>query len=96
MRATVERRVLAGFRCVDAMSGSSILAALNVTAVPLTIFRNRSGIFAVTNGPEPLRSLTTQFLTSAASWPPPHIRYIGRPYSVCLPSHPRLTLGGDG
>jgi len=45
MIENVDRRVLAGFRCVDAMTGRSILAPLAVTTAPLVITRNRSGVF---------------------------------------------------
>jgi hypothetical protein len=69
MNENVDRRVLAGFRCVDAMTGHSILRPLTVTTAPLVITRNRSGVFAVTDAPG-LHGLTTQFLAPAL-WPAP-------------------------
>ena len=71
MMETIDRRVLAGFRCVDAITGSSILSPLAVTGTPLAIKANRSGVFAVLDGPG-LTPLTTQFVPSAPnSWPAP-------------------------
>ncbi len=71
MRENVDRRVLAGFRCVDAITSLSILSPLSVTAAPLVLRRNQSGIFGVMDAPG-LTALTNQFLAPpAASWPAP-------------------------
>ncbi|MGA6972452.1 MAG: hypothetical protein WBY93_12525 [Candidatus Binatus sp.] len=103
MIENVDRRVLAGFRCVDAMTGRSILAPLAVTTAPLVITRNRSGIFAVSDAPG-LHGLTTQFL-APASWPAPSsyqitiqdpaLRYLPRRAQIIAPQPlpPAVPLG---
>jgi hypothetical protein len=91
----VDRRVLAGFQCVDAMTSGSILAPLSVTSTQLVLLRNASGIFAVMDGPG-FRALTSQFLAPApTSWPPPSsfeitiqdpsFRYLARRASIAAP-----------
>ena len=70
MSENVDRRVLAGFRCVDAITGRTVLESLSVDAAPLAVRRNNSGIFAVVDGPK-MTQATLQFLAPpAASWPP--------------------------
>lgn len=59
--------VLAGFRCVDAVTSSSVLRPLLVTAKPLQLRRNRSGVFAVMNAPN--LAAYAQSLTPPAPWP---------------------------
>ena len=93
MNANVDRRVLAGFRCVDAITGRSILGPLIVTTAPLLVTRNRSGVFAVMDGPG-FHNLTTQFL-APASWPgptpypitiqDPALRYLPRRARIIVP-----------
>jgi hypothetical protein len=69
MSDIMDRRVLAGFRCVDAITGGSILLPLTVQAQPLKLRQNRSGVFAVVDAPG-LTPLTNQFLPPG-SWPLP-------------------------
>jgi hypothetical protein len=69
MREFVDRRVLAGFRCVDAITGSSVFS-LSVSNTALTIRATQSGVFAVLDGPG-LRPLTAEFDPDLASWPAP-------------------------
>ncbi len=95
MIENVDRRVLAGFQCVDAITSSSIESPLSVTGTPLTIRANRSGVFAVLDGPD-LRPLTTQFLASdPAAWAAPAtyeitiqdpaLRYLPRRANIVAP-----------
>lgn len=93
MSENVDRRVLAGFRCVDAITSGSILSPLSVTSTQLVLLRNASGIFAVMDAPG-LTSLTNQFLAPAA-WPPPSnyeitiqdpsYRYLARRVNIAAP-----------
>ncbi|MGA7235763.1 MAG: hypothetical protein WBY44_08790 [Bryobacteraceae bacterium] len=95
MIENIDRRVLAGFRCVDAITGGSILEALTVSAAPLVLRRNHSGVFAVMDAPG-FTALTTQFLAPAAnSWPSPAtfeitiedpaLRYLSRRATISAP-----------
>jgi hypothetical protein len=71
MIENVDRRVLAGFRFLDAITGASIVQTLSVDAAPLVLSRNNSGIFAVMDAPG-LTGLTNQFIPAdPASWPAP-------------------------
>lgn len=71
MSENVDRRVLAGFRCVDAITGRTVLDPLAVSAAPLSVRRNNSGIFAVLDGPN-MTPLTWSFLAPApTAWPAP-------------------------
>ena len=63
----VDRRVLGGFRCVDSITGKTIVAPLAVTNSVLTIRPNRSGTWIVFNGTG-LAPLTNDFLPPG-SWP---------------------------
>jgi hypothetical protein len=65
----LDRRVLAGFRCIDAITSRSVLQPLSVTAPQLALRRNHSGIFAVVDAPG-FTGLTKQFLAPSA-WPAP-------------------------
>ncbi len=69
MKERVDRRVLGGFVCVDAISGSSVLPALQATATDMTVKANRSGVHVVFNATG-LESLTQQFVP-AGTWPAP-------------------------
>jgi hypothetical protein len=75
MSESVDRRVLAGFVCRDAVTSSSIPDPLTVTAPDLVLRRNRSGIFAVMSvkGAPSLDALTDDFVapTDPNAWPPP-------------------------
>lgn len=71
MNENIDRHVLAGFCCVDAVTQSSILSPLVVTGEQLRLVRNLSGVFAVMDVPSMDRSKTQSLLPSPASWPPP-------------------------
>jgi len=71
MIENVDRRALAGFRCIDAVTSSSILAPLAVSGTPLGLFRNRSGIYAVMDAPNISRNRTQILLPDPNSWPAP-------------------------
>lgn len=101
MNENVDRRVLAGFRCVDAITGASILQPLSVDGSPLAIRRNTSGIFAVLDAPG-LTALTTKFLPPAdGSWPlptnatitiqDPSLRYLPRRAQIAVPQPLPMT-----
>jgi hypothetical protein len=95
MRENVDRRVLAGFRCVDAITSLSILSPLSVTAAPLVLHRNQRGVFGVMDAPG-LTALTNEFLSpSPSSWPAPSLyeitiqdpslRYLARRAKIAAP-----------
>jgi hypothetical protein len=95
MIENVDRRILAGFRCVDAITSGSILSPLTVTAALLVLRRNRSGIFAVMDAPG-FTALTNQFLPStSSSWPRPSsfeitiqdptLSYLARRATIAVP-----------
>jgi hypothetical protein len=70
----VDRRVLAGFVCVDAITSGSIADPLTVITKQLVLRRNRHGVFAVMDvkGAPALTELTDDFLAPAAvDWPAP-------------------------
>jgi hypothetical protein len=99
MMENVDRRVLAGFVCVDAITSSSIAAPLAVTTLQLVLRRNRHNTFAVMNviGVASLSELTDDFLapTAAGSWPPPKnyeitiqdpaLQYLSRRANIAAP-----------
>jgi len=60
MRESVDRRVLGAFRCVDAVTGKSVLDGLSVATSQLSVRPNRSAIYLIFNGPG-LDALTMQF-----------------------------------
>jgi hypothetical protein len=95
MMENVDRRVLAGFCCVDAMTQGSIRDPLAVQAGQLVLRRNRSGIFAVMDAPQ-LTTYTTEFLVSdPGKWPSPtnfevtiedpSMRYLSRRANIAVP-----------
>jgi hypothetical protein len=65
----VDRHVLAGFRCMDAITGLSVLDPLQVMAAPLVLRRNLSGVFAVFDAPGVDRNATQLLEPDPASWP---------------------------
>ena len=69
MRESVDRRVLGAFRCVDAVTGTSVLNALSVATPQLSLRPNRSSIYVIFNAPG-LDALTTQF-DPTLPWPAP-------------------------
>jgi hypothetical protein len=71
MKENIDRHALAGFRCVDAVTKTSITAPLAVNAQPLTVHRNRSGVFAVMDAPGISRSQTQPLIPDPAVWPKP-------------------------
>lgn len=66
MNETLAWHVLAGFRCVDAITSGSVSGPLRVTAEPLQLHRNRGGVFAVMDAPG-LAGYTQSLIP--ASWP---------------------------
>jgi len=93
---SVDRRVLGAFRCVDAITGNSVMDPLPVSGSQLTLRPNRSGIYVIFNAPG-LASLTTQFDPPGA-WPAPSSfevsiqdptrRYLPRRAQVRAPQEP--------
>ena len=71
MIENVDLRVLAGFGCVDAITNMVIDSPLRVTAAPLVLRRNISGIFAVMDAPGVSRRATQTLFPTPASWPLP-------------------------
>lgn len=95
MSISVDRRILAAFRCVDAVTGNAITDPLVVTAPQQwSVKPNRSGVFVVFDGPG-FDALTTQFVLSATPWPAavpldvtivdPAQRYLARRATVQAP-----------
>jgi hypothetical protein len=91
MNGAVAWHVLAGFRCVDAITSNSVLDPLRVTAQQLQLRRNRSGVFAVMSTP----NLVVDALIPS-SWPAaptayeiaiedPTLRYLPRRASIQVP-----------
>jgi hypothetical protein len=91
-----DRRVLTGFRCVDAITGRSVVEPLPVDSPQLQVRQNRSGVYAVLDGPG-LSSLTTQF-QPVTTWPAaanyeigirdPRYRYLPRRARIQAPRQP--------
>ena len=69
MRESVDRRVLGAFRCVDAVTGTSVLNALSVATSQVLVRPNRSSIYVIFNAPG-LDALTAQF-DPTLPWPAP-------------------------
>lgn len=69
MKESVDRRVLGAIRCVDAITGNSVLNALSVTSSQLTLRPNRSALYVIFNAPG-LSAQTTQF-DPVLPWPSP-------------------------
>jgi hypothetical protein len=66
---SVDRRVLGGFVFTDAITGNTILSPLVVTTPQLQLKANRSGVYAIFNGPG-FTPLTNEFIPSSV-WPAP-------------------------
>jgi len=66
---SVDRRILGAFVCVDAITGSSVVPAIPVTAAQWTVKPSRSGIYVIFEGPG-FDALTGQFIPSG-TWPAP-------------------------
>ncbi|MGA8532469.1 MAG: hypothetical protein WB615_00010 [Candidatus Tumulicola sp.] len=89
----VDRRVLAGLRCVDAITGNVVTDPLLVSGSGLTLQANRSGAYAVFDAPN-LDALTWQFVPSG-TWPPASLfevtiedsslRYLPRRAAIAIP-----------
>jgi hypothetical protein len=104
----VDRRILGAFVCVDAITGSSVVPAIPVTAPEWTVKPNRSGVYVIFNGPG-FNSLTDEFIPSG-TWPAPahfevslkdpSLRYLPRRVKVqaplAVPAYPPVpaTLTG--
>lgn len=94
MIENVDRRILGAFICVDAITGSSVVPAIPVTAPQWNVKPNRSGTYVIFDGPN-LDPYTGQFLPSG-TWPAaapfevtlqdPNLRYLPRRASVSAPS----------
>lgn len=92
MNELVDRRVLGAFRCVDAITGNSVLDSLSVMTAPLTVRPNRSAIYVVFNAPG-METLTDEF--DPSTWPgasnfevsiqDPALRYLPRRATVQAP-----------
>ncbi|HEY2383506.1 MAG TPA: hypothetical protein VGK48_20220 [Terriglobia bacterium] len=90
---SVDRRVLGGFIFVDAITNSSIENPLPVTSAQLAVKVNRSGVYAIFNGPG-FTALTNQFIP-ATPWPAaqtleisvsdPSLRYLARRAQIQAP-----------
>jgi hypothetical protein len=66
---SVDRRVLGGFVFVDGITSESVERPLTVNSGALVVRGNRSGVYAIFDGPG-FRALTNQF-TPVLPWPPP-------------------------
>jgi hypothetical protein len=94
MIENVDRRILGAFVCVDAITGSSVVPAIPVTAPQWTVKPNRSGTYVIFDGPG-LDPYTGQFIPSG-TWPAatpfevtlqdPNLRYLPRRASVSAPA----------
>jgi hypothetical protein len=99
MNELVDRRVLAGFRCVDGTTGLSVVDPLPIDSPQLRLLQNRSGVYAVLDGPG-LRALTDQ-LRPATPWPAagnfeitiqdPRRRYLPRRAKIQAPQQPDVS-----
>lgn len=93
MSESVDRRILGAFVCVDAITGSSVVPAIPVTAPQWTVMPNRSGIYVIFDGPG-FDALTDEFIPSG-TWPAPvsfevtlqdpNLRYLPRRANVQAP-----------
>ncbi len=68
MSENVDRRVLGGIQCVDAITNGSILDPLVVSSPQLTLRPNRVGIYVIWDGPG-FHALTT--FVPPSPWPAP-------------------------
>jgi hypothetical protein len=90
---SVDRRVLGGFVFVDAITQASIESPLPVTSDQLRLKVNRSGVYAIFNGPG-FSALTDQLIPSTP-WPAlqnfeitvqdPSLRYLARRAQIQAP-----------
>jgi len=90
---SVDRRILGAFVCVDAITGSSVVPAIPVTAPQWTVRPNHSGIYVIFDGPQ-LGPQADQFIPSG-TWPAPQtlevtlqdpsLRYLPRRANVQAP-----------
>jgi hypothetical protein len=69
MNESVDRRVLGAIRCVDAITGNSIVSAMSVTSSQLDLRANRKAIYVIFNAPG-LNARTAQF-DPVLPWPAP-------------------------
>lgn len=60
MNELVDRRILAAFRCVDAITGNVVTDPLSIGGAPWVIKQNRSGTYVIFDGPG-FHALTTDF-----------------------------------
>jgi len=91
----VDRHVLAGFCCIDAITGTSIVDPLFVNGAPLSLRRNSSGIFAVMDAPGVDRNKAQALIPDPVSWPKPtayeitindpSLRYLARRANIQVP-----------
>lgn len=99
MMESGDRRVLAGFRCVDGITGLSVMDPLPIGSPLLQLRQNNSGVYAVLGGPG-LRPLTTQLLP-VTPWPAPanfeisiedpKYRYLPRRAQIQAPQPPAVS-----
>ena len=71
MTESVDRRALGAFRCVDSITGNSVVETLATGGTLLTVKPNHSGIYVIFNAPG-LAALTAQFSPTAATWAGPN------------------------
>lgn len=93
MIETVDRRVLGAFICTDAITGSSVVPAIPVTAPQWMVKPNHSGAYVIFDGPG-FDPQTNDFIPSGV-WPPPKsfevtlqdpaLRYLPRRANVKAP-----------
>lgn len=69
MIQNVDRRILGAFVCTDAITGSSVVPAIPVTAPAWTVRPNHSGIYVIFDGPA-FEPQTDDFIPSG-TWPAP-------------------------
>src|SRR5580700_9196902 len=84
---SISRRVLGGFVFMDEITGNSIPNPLPTTIPQFQLKVNRSGIYAILDGPG-LDAFTTEFIPNTATWPAaqtvevtvgdPSLRYLPR------------------
>ena len=94
MNELVDRRILAAFYCVDAITGDVVTDPLSVGGAPWVIKQNRSGTYVIFDGPG-FHAFTTDFTPAN---PPttnapvditiqdPALRYLPRRATLTAPS----------
>ena len=90
---SVDRRLLGGFVFIDAITSTAIESPLPVTSNQLQLKANRSGVYAIFNGPG-FNALTNEFIPNTP-WPPlqkfeiavqdTSLRYLGRRAQIQAP-----------